>query len=61
MDKDLFSVKETATYLQIRTETVLRKIYSGDIKASKVGREWRIKKADIDNYLEKNSNIAHNE
>lgn len=50
----ILTVKQAAKYLQIRTETILRKIYSGELSAFKVGRIWRIKQAQIEEYLNKN-------
>ena len=50
----IFTVKQAAALLQIRTETILRKIYAGELKAFKVGRIWRIKQSQIDDYLSKN-------
>lgn len=54
----IHTVQQAATYLQLRTETILRKIYSGELGAFKVGKIWRIKQSQIDNYLHNNiSNI----
>ena len=50
----ILTVKQAAKYLQIRSETILRKIYSGELSAFKVGRIWRIKQAQIEEYLNKN-------
>ena len=54
----ILTVKQASEYLQVRTETILRKIYAGELSAFKVGRIWRIKQAQIDNYL--NQNISEN-
>ena len=50
----ILTVKQAAQYLQIRTETILRKIYAGELGAFKVGRIWRIKQAQIEDYLNRN-------
>jgi excisionase family DNA binding protein len=57
MDNDeLFTVKDAAEYLKVSARTVQRLIDTGDLKASKVGKFWRIKARDINAYLNKQSN-----
>ena len=57
MSNDLLTVSQVAEYLQISEKTVRRLIANGEIKASKVGgRSWRIKKSDIEQYLNANTN-----
>ena len=54
---DIFTVAQVAEYLQISEKTVRRLIANGELTASKVGgRFWRIKKADIEQYLNANTN-----
>jgi len=54
---DIFTVAQVAEYLQISEKTVRRLIANGELTASKVGgRLWRIKKADIEQYLNANTN-----
>ena len=57
MENEIFTIAQTAEYLQISEKTVRRLIKYGEIIASKVGeRNWRIKKQDIEEYLAINSN-----
>lgn len=57
MPDEIFTVAQTAQYLQVCEKTVRRLIQSRKITASKIGsRTWRIKKSDIDNYLTNNTN-----
>lgn len=59
MEDELYTVAQTAQYLQLCEKTVRRLIKSQKILASKVGeRSLRIRKADIDNYLADNINKA---
>jgi excisionase family DNA binding protein len=51
---EIFTVIQAAAYLQLRPETILRKLYAKLIRASKIGRIWRIKKSALDEYLERN-------
>lgn len=50
----ILTVKQAAEYLQLRTETILRKIYAGELAAIKVGRIWRLRQSQIDDYLNRN-------
>ena len=58
MTEELFTVSRAAEYLQVCEKTVRRLIKSKTLAASKVGKSWRIKKSDIDNYLSANSNLS---
>lgn len=57
MSDELYTISQTASYLQLSDRTVRRLIKSNQLEASKVGdRVWRIKLSDIDNYLKANTN-----
>lgn len=56
MQEELFTVTQAAKYLQVCDKTVRRLIKSKAILASKVSSSWRIKKSDIDAYLQSHSN-----
>jgi excisionase family DNA binding protein len=49
----LLTIKQVAKYLQVVPITVYRMIDRGDLKASKVGRVWRIRYQDVQEYLER--------
>ena len=52
MEKDtLLTVGEVAEYLHVVTITVYRMIDRGDLKAVKVGRVWRVRREDLEQYL----------
>ena len=52
MKDELFTVAQAAEYLKVCDKTVRRMIASKELFASKVGsRSWRIRKDDIDAYL----------
>lgn len=38
----IYTSEEAASFLRLDQETVLRKLRSGEIQATKVGRQWRI-------------------
>lgn len=57
MADELLTVAQAADYLQVCDKTIRRLIAANKLIASKIGnRTWRIKKSDIDAYLEKNIN-----
>ena len=59
MTDEIFTVAQTAQYLQVCEKTVRRLISSNKLVASRVGtgnRSLRIKKADIDDYLSEHAN-----
>lgn len=57
MAEELFTVAQAADYLQVCDKTVRRLISANTLKASKVGSGWRIKKMDIDEYLNLHANV----
>lgn len=62
MDSEIFTVAQTAEYLQLSIKTIRRLISDNKIRASKVSnRSWRIKKSDLDAYIQENSNLPHEE
>jgi len=52
MEKDtLLTVQEVARYMHVVPITVYRMIDRGDLKAVKVGRVWRVRWEDLQDYL----------
>jgi len=47
----LWTVDELATYLKLNSQTVSRMAQKGELPATKVGREWRFRKDQIDEML----------
>ena len=56
MENDILTLEEVAELLKVSTKTLYRLINEKKLKASKLGRSWRITKSSIYEYLEKNSN-----
>ena len=44
---DIVTVKQLAEFLQVSEITVKRAIKGGELKAFKVGRDWRIEKESV--------------
>ena len=49
---DLMTVEQVAAYLQLNKLTVYRYIREGRIPAARIGKSYRIRKADVDAFLE---------
>ena len=48
-----YSIKEVATMLKVAYLTVYRWIKSGKLKAVKAGKQYRIKKEDLDKFIKR--------
>jgi len=52
-DNEIMTISQVAKYLQISEITTYRLVQEGKIPAFKVGRSWRIKREDINEFIEK--------
>ncbi|TEB11010.1 Helix-turn-helix domain protein [Pelotomaculum sp. FP] len=52
-DREILTIEQVAELLQMNYYTVYRKVASGEIPASKIGRSWRVLKKDVLKYVEK--------
>jgi excisionase family DNA binding protein len=50
----VLTAEETAAYLRVAKETVLRRLRDGRLPGGKVGNQWRIRRADLDDHLRGN-------
>ena len=57
----LYSLKDVADILDMNPETIKRYIHREELKAYKVGREWRIKVSDLEEFVFSESNIKESE
>ena len=51
MYNEILTIQQAAEYLQVCDKTVRRLISRKELPASKIGKSWRVKKIDIDDYL----------
>jgi excisionase family DNA binding protein len=58
MQEKLLTAEQVARYLKVDKFTVYRLVAQKKIPAFKVGNQWRFKKNLLDEWLEKNSNLA---
>lgn len=52
MNTDLLTAAEVADQLRVSTMTVYRLIRSGELAAVRVGRNYRVRRGDLDAYLD---------
>lgn len=57
MAKKYLIVKEVAEELEVSEKTVRKLINEGVIVAYKLGREWRVTREDLDNFLQQSKNV----
>lgn len=52
MEGKLLTVKEVASHLRVSEMSIYRMIKTGEMAATRVGKHFRIREDDVDNYLE---------
>ena len=50
-DDRLLTVQEVATRMRVSTMTVYRLIKSGELRAARIGKSYRVLESDVDAYL----------
>ncbi len=45
---ELLTLEEAATYLRVHHRTMGRLLRNGTVPGTKIGRQWRIRRADLD-------------
>lgn len=51
MDNEILTVEEVATYLKLAKKTVYKLIAEKQIPAFRVGKFWRFKKSEIEQWI----------
>lgn len=55
-DVVLYTAAEVAEILRMNHQVIQRKLQAGEIPAYRIGREWRVEKAQLMTWLERHSN-----
>lgn len=55
---ELLDIASVAAYLGVTERTVYNKVRAGDLPAVKVGRLWRVRRADLEAWLTRRANTA---
>ncbi|MDQ0258071.1 excisionase family DNA binding protein [Evansella vedderi] len=53
MEKEIMTVSQVAEYLQLSEMTTYKLVQEGKIPAFKIGRHWRVKKDDLNEFIER--------
>nr|WP_285839971.1 helix-turn-helix domain-containing protein [Alkalihalophilus marmarensis] len=56
MDKEIMTVTQVAEYLQLSEMSTYKLVQNGKIPAFKIGRHWRVKKEDLNEFIERLKN-----
>ncbi len=56
---NLLTVLQVAAVLQVSRTTIWRWCSEGQLPAVKIGRGWRIRRKDLDRYIQSGSNLPH--
>ena len=59
MSEKLLTAKEAAEILKVRKNTVYDMIKRGDLKASKLGKQLRIRQGDLEFYIQYGLSLIH--
>lgn len=51
-ENEIMTISQVAKYLQISEVTTYRLVQEGKIPAFKVGRSWRVKREDLNEFIE---------
>lgn len=51
-DDGFLTIDEVLNYLRVKSRTVYRLIKAGELPAVRVGRQWRIRRSDLNAWLE---------
>jgi len=49
--QEVLTLEEAANFLRCSPDTVKRRARAGEVPASKIGRAWRFRRADLDQWL----------
>ena len=52
-EKEIMTIRQVAEYLQISEVTTYRLVQADEIPAFKIGHSWRVKKEDLNEFIEK--------
>jgi len=56
-DFKLYTIDEIAEILKVTQRTIYNYIKSGALKAIKIGKYWRVKQSDLEQFLEFGTNL----
>lgn len=58
MDRNYYTVEQISQMLKIHPKTIQRYIREGKLRATKIGKSWRVSGHDLSKFTEKASNVS---
>jgi len=55
---EFLDTKQVANILGLHYKTVARMLREGRLPASKIGKEWRVSRTDLEAFIERNRRVA---
>jgi excisionase family DNA binding protein len=52
-ESGLLTIDEVLAYLNVTSRTIYRLIRIGELPAVRIGRQWRIRRVDLDRWLDR--------
>lgn len=52
MTREIMTISQVAEYLQLSEVTTYKLVQEGKLPGFKIGRHWRVKKEDLNDYIE---------
>lgn len=52
MTREIMTISQVAEYLQLSEVTTYKLVQEGKLPGFKIGRHWRVKKEDLNEYIE---------
>lgn len=56
----LLTTEDVLAYLRVNPRTIYRLIRSGELPALRIGRQWRFRRDDLDDWLHRQQRPANN-
>lgn len=56
----VYTLKEVAKILKVSRQTIYNYLKAGRLKATKIGKEYRVTKEDLEEFIRLGSNTPHN-
>jgi excisionase family DNA binding protein len=57
--KEMLDCEDVANYLGVRQTTVQRWCREGKLRSLKIGKAWRIRRDELEDFLKRNENSAN--
>lgn len=56
-----YTAHEVAELLQLKWQTILRLLHSGELRGAQIGRRWRIAESDVEDFIARHTRTPKRE